>query len=91
MSTLQLIKGGPAVSTNVETEAPHTSPRRDGVAVLARCAYELELCTGLLEAGDPFHLPNAAPYIARAADAVTRLQALVAANGEEAPALKLAP
>ncbi len=44
------------------------------MAVLVRCAYELELCTKLLEAGDPFDLPRAVPYLQRAADAVARLQ-----------------
>jgi flagellin-specific chaperone FliS len=67
-----LLKGGSTVFT--ESEPLDTAPRRDALAVIARCAHELELCAELLQPDD---LPDAAPFVERAADAVRRLEALL--------------
>jgi hypothetical protein len=57
-----------------DTTAPlDTSPHRDSVAALVRCAHELELCATSIQPDD---MPDAAPLIERAADAVRRLQSL---------------
>jgi hypothetical protein len=55
------------------TAALDTSPRRDSVAALVRCAHELELCATSIQ---PDEMPDAAPFVERAADAVRRLQSL---------------
>jgi hypothetical protein len=55
------------------SEPLDTLPPRDTLANLVRCAHELELCATSIHADD---IPDAAPFIERAADAVRRLQSL---------------
>ncbi len=77
-----------------EYSEPAPEIRLDGMAGIIRSAHEMELTAQLLEAeslSDPRIALQAAPFIARVADAVARLQALLDQDGEAAPALRLAP